>query len=368
MPPLYQFDFGSGAPEPGYMKVTHESLYREDLGYGFTDLSRVASRERGEQGALRGGFCIPLGTAFIVNVPSGNYDVALTIGDAIAPTETTVKAGSGRLMLHKVRTEAGQFTRRSFAVHVHDGRLRLVFSGSAPRINALVVTPSPNTTTVFLVGDSTVTDEAEDNFPYAGWGMMLPHYFKPGVAVANYAKSGRSSKSFHDEGRLAPVLAAMKPHDYLLIQFGHNDQKTDAERYTDPETTYKEWLKVYVDAAREKGAYPILVTSVHRRYFAGDGTLIDTHKEYLTAVRELAAAEGVPLIDLAEKSRRLFEELGPEATKSVFLWAVPGEYASLPDGAEDNTHFHEQGALRIAALVAEGLKELQLLPLMLYMK
>ncbi|WP_426446827.1 rhamnogalacturonan acetylesterase [Paenibacillus sp. S-38] len=367
MPALHQFDFGSGAPEPGYTKITHESLYREELGYGFTDLSRVASRERGEPDTLRGGFCIPLGTAFVVDVPNGIYDVALTIGDAIAPTETSVRACS-RPVLHKVRTEEGQFTKRSFAVHVKDGRLRLTFSGSAPRINALVITPSPSTTAVFLVGDSTVTDEGEDNFPYAGWGMMLSTYFKSGVAVANYAKSGRSSKSFHDEGRLAPVLEAMKPHDYLLIQFGHNDQKTDAERHTDPATTYKEWLKVYIDAAREREAHPILVTSVHRRYFAEDGTLIDTHKEYLTAVRELAEEEGVPLIDLAEKSRRLFEELGPEATKSIFLWAAPGEYATLPDGAEDNTHFHERGAAKIAGLVAEGLKELQLMPLMVYMK
>jgi lysophospholipase L1-like esterase len=366
----FKFDFGPEgvAAAEGYDKVTARTLYSPESGYGFTAAERVNARERGGVAPLHKDFCIPMDAEFVVDVPNGTYQVTALIGDELTVTETTVKAGEGKLMLHKQRTSAGQYARHAFSVWVTDGKLRLSFSGLVPRINALEIEPRDTAVTLFLAGDSTVTDQPADGWPYAGWGQMLPMWFKADVAVANYALSGRSSKSFIGEGHLDKIWDRMKPQDYLLIQFGHNDQKSDEERHTDPFTTYKETLKIYVDGARARQAEPVLVTSVHRRFFDENGKLLDTHGEYLTAMRELAEEEGVPLVDLAERSKALFEQLGPEETKQLFLHAYPGEYLNHPNGAEDNTHFHEIGGIRVAELVAQGLKELGLQPLRMYMR
>lgn len=193
-------------------------------------------------------------------------------------------------------------------------------------------------------------------------------FVKQDAAVANYAKSGRSSKSFIGEGILDRIWSRIKPYDYLLVQFGHNDQKNDEERHTDPFTTYKETLKLYIEGARECEAIPILVTPVQRRFFQADGTLADTHGDYLTAMRELATKENVPLVDLAARSKELLERLGPEESKELFMWLAPGEFANFPDGVEDNTHFQQKGGIESARLVYEELKALQLQPLVLYLR
>ncbi|WNQ09499.1 GDSL-type esterase/lipase family protein [Paenibacillus aurantius] len=367
MTPSYRFDFGQGSPQEGYTKIEPDTVHDPSVGYGFGETSRINARDRGGE-PLRRDFCIPLDASFVVDVPDGTYHVTVLMGDELAATETTIKAGEGRLMLHKLRTQPGYFARVSFAVWVTGGRLLLSFTGRAPRVNAMEIRPSSSACTIFLAGDSTVTDQPADGYPYAGWGQMLPQFVKADAAVANYALSGRSSKSFIREGHLDAIWSRMKPWDYLLIQFGHNDQKYGEERYTEPFTTYKETLKIYLDGARERQAFPILVTPVERRFFEEDGTLRDTHGNYLTAVRELAEEEKVPLLDLAARSRELYERLGPEGSKSLFMWLAPGEFLNFPDGTEDNTHFQEQGAIQIAKLAADGLKELRIQPLNLYLK
>jgi lysophospholipase L1-like esterase len=362
------YDFGVGEAAPGYMKVLQDSFYSMEQGYGFTVGSKVYAKERSGKETLLRDFCIPLEAQFIVDVPNGNYRVTALIGDAVIGTHTTVKSGPGRLMVHELETLAGQFVRQSFSVHVSDGQLQLAFSGLAPRINALEIVYSEQILTMFIAGDSTVTDQPADGYPYAGWGQMLPERLKADIAVSNHAFSGRSSKSFITEGRLEAILRVMKPSDYLLIQFGHNDQKQDEERHTEPFSTYKENLMVYIHEARKREAIPILVTPVHRRYYESDGSIRDTHGDYIKAMKELAAEQNVPVIDLAAKSKALYESLGEEGTKSVFLHAVPGEFRNFPLGAEDNTHFQENGAILISKLVADGLKELQLQPLMMFVK
>ncbi|MCK9862838.1 GDSL-type esterase/lipase family protein [Paenibacillus sp. ATY16] len=364
----YRFDFGTGTPAEGYTKITPQSVYDSFTGYGFTRTDRINAKDRGEPGALRRDFCIPLDTAFLLDAEDGIYRVSVLLGDEIAETETTIKAGQGRLMVHKQRTAPGSFSRISFSVWVTGGQLKLSFSGLAPRINAMEVEPAPQACTLFLAGDSTVTDQPDDGYPYAGWGQMLPMFVKQDAAVANYALSGRSSRSFISEGVLDQIWSRIKPYDYLLIQFGHNDQKFDEERHTEPFTTYKQTLKTYIDGARERKAIPVLVTSVQRRFYEEDGTLRDTHGDYLTAVRELAAEEEVPLIDLAKASKALFEVLGPEETKKLFMWLAPGEFMNFPDGTEDNTHFQQLGGIEIARLVYEELKALKLQPLLLYLR
>lgn len=364
----HKFDFGTGEAAEGYAKVHADTGYTKERGYGFMPGGVVSARSRKDQPELRRDFCIPLDAVFAVELPDGVYQVTAVTGDGIAAADTTIKANGGRLMVNRLRTSPGQFAVTVFSVWVSGGRLTLAFSGLTPRINALEIASSDQIRTIFLAGDSTVTDQQADGFPYAGWGQMLPALIKADAAVANFALSGRSSKSFIAEGQLEQIWALIKPHDYLLIQFGHNDQKLDDERHTDPFTTYKATLKQYIDGARQRQAIPILVTPVHRRFFDGEGRLLDTHGDYLTAMKELAASEDTPLIDLAARSKALFEELGPEETKAVFMWTLPGEFANFPNGTEDNTHFQEQGGIRIAGLVAEGLKDLQLNPLMLYVR
>ncbi|MFC9711665.1 rhamnogalacturonan acetylesterase [Paenibacillus sp. NPDC056933] len=381
-------DFGIENYPAGYLNISAGTVYEEQCGYGFETGSLVYEKQRisedegtntskvnyGTQGKttgfarLRSGFCIPLKASFIVDVPDGTYQVLLIAGDELAETITRVKAGEGRLMLPTIRTLPGQWAEVRFSVVVRGGKLRLSFSGSAPRVNALEITLANQTMTVFLAGDSTVTDQPESGYPYCGWGQLLPAQFKHDVAVDNHAQSGRSSRSFINEGRLDAMMEYIKPEDFLFIQFGHNDEKPGPERGTEPFTTYKEYLKKYIDAARDAKARPVLVTPVHRRYFADDGTLTDTHGDYIVAVRELAEEEGVPLIDLAERSRLLFEQAGVEGSKEDFMWVLPGEFLNFPAGVEDNTHFQERGAHRLAAQVAEAIRELRLHPLQMYLR
>lgn len=207
---------------------------------------------------------------------------------------------------------------------------------------------------LYLIGDSTVTDNTP---PFRGWGWALTDYTAPGVRVFNHAQSGRSSRSFRDEGLFAPVEEALSPGDLLLIQFGHNDEKDDAARHTDPDSSFPELLGAYCDAAERKGALPVLVTPVCRRYFIPGGELLYTHGEYPLAIRTLAKRRGLPLCDLKRLSRKLFLSLGEEKTAELFVRLSPGEHPDFPNGHSDMTHFNADGAKILAGLVAQALKE-----------
>ncbi|MFB6837910.1 rhamnogalacturonan acetylesterase [Streptomyces sp. NPDC056361] len=205
----------------------------------------------------------------------------------------------------------------------------------------------PRERTLFVAGDSTAAQKYADAAPETGWGMALPFFLHRGIAVANHAVDGRSTKSFLDEGRLEPIAAALCPGDLLLIQFGHNDEKAaDPARHTDPWTTYQDNLRVFVEGARARGALPVLATSVERRKFAADGTALRTHGAYPAAMREAAAEADVPLLDIEALSLALWQELGPEATKTYFNWTAT---------EQDNTHFNPPGAIEVARLVAAEL-------------
>lgn len=216
---------------------------------------------------------------------------------------------------------------------------------------------------IFLAGDSTVADYSKEAFPQMGWGQALGGFFESGVVIRNYAVNGRSSKSFINEGRLKTIFAELRKDDFLFIQFGHNDEKEDNERHTDAFTTYKYFISLYVEGAKALRAKPVLITSVNRRSFDKDGKIIDTHGDYSVAMRELAIELSVPIIDLNHKSKLLFEALGEEKTKEIFLWLKCDEYENFKNGLEDNTHFSNRGAEKIAALVVEEIKEIELQPL-----
>ena len=213
---------------------------------------------------------------------------------------------------------------------------------------------------ILLIGDSTMADKPLAGNPERGWGQLLPRFFDTDVTVRNFARNGRSTKSFVSEGLWEKVCAEMKPGDYLLIQFGHNDsKKEDTSRYAEAHSLFKENLRMFVRTAREKGALPVLLTPVNRRKFDKKGMLVDTHGDYPAAVREVAAEENVPLIDVHKMSAAAFQNFGVEGSKDIFLWTKPGEYSAKPDGTEDNTHFSIYGATIVARMVVDGMKELE---------
>ncbi|MBV7695131.1 rhamnogalacturonan acetylesterase [Streptomyces sp. TRM70350] len=201
--------------------------------------------------------------------------------------------------------------------------------------------------TLYIAGDSTAAQKYADAAPETGWGMALPFFLRKHLPVANHAVNGRSSKSFVDEGRLEVILGEIRPGDFLLIQFAHNDEKVnDPARYTEPWSTYQDHLRLYVDGARARGARPVLVTPVERRRFDAAGNAVPSHGDYPAAMRALAEEEGVALLDVQALSLALWQELGVEGTKAYFNWT---------ETEQDNTHFNPPGAIAVARLVAREL-------------
>ncbi|MFH9043890.1 rhamnogalacturonan acetylesterase [Streptomyces sp. NPDC017966] len=232
-------------------------------------------------------------------------------------------------------------TRRQVAVAGIGVPLALAMTGTAQAV------PGRRSRTLHIAGDSTTAQKYADAAPETGWGMALPFLLHRHLTVANHAVNGRSSKSFVDEGRLETILSSIRPGDFLLVQFAHNDEKTaDPTRYTEPWSTYQEYLRMYVDGARARGARPVLATAVERRRFDADGRAVPSHGEYPAAMRALAAEEQVALLDVQALSLALWQELGAEETKKYFNWTA---------AEQDNTHFNPPGAIAVARLVAREL-------------
>lgn len=213
---------------------------------------------------------------------------------------------------------------------------------------------------IFLTGDSTVSNYDSSVAPRTGWGQVLSDYIMEEVLIHNHASSGRSSKSFIDEGRLDEIANLIQMDDYLFIQFGHNDEKTDKERHTEPFSSFKDYLNQYIQLAKNKQAFPVLITPVQRRSFDENGNFEETHGNYPIAIKQLAQHHEVPLIDLTTSSRILYEKLGPEESKKLFLWFEPGENDNYPEGVQDDTHFSEYGANEIVKLVIKGIRDIKL--------
>lgn len=214
---------------------------------------------------------------------------------------------------------------------------------------------------IYMIGDSTMAEYDSSRHPLTGWGEMLQSFFNENVTIYNHAQSGKSSKSFRDLGYWKTVQDSLKKGDYVLIQFGHNDEKEyDSTRYTIPGGTYNDNLKKYITEARDKGAIPILATPIRRRRFDKIGNLIDTHGKYPDAVRKVAEEMNVPLIDLQKMTKPLIEKYGVEGSKALFMWVNPGEYSAYPNGNEDNTHLTELGATEVCKLVVFEIKKLNI--------
>ncbi len=211
---------------------------------------------------------------------------------------------------------------------------------------------------IHWVGDSTVAYNGIDTYPQTGIGQVFHLYCKRDCEVYDYAKNGESSKSFYEKGLFAPALEKMEKGDFLFIQFGHNDEKADEERHTEPSSSYREYLMKYVTAAREKKVHPVFITPLSRRHFTTDGKIEDSHTDYPSAMIDLAKEEKVPYIDLCKSSKKLLEHTGDLNSRKWFMYFPAGTYSNYEEDKTDNTHMHYEGAVVMARLVERGLREL----------
>jgi lysophospholipase L1-like esterase len=297
---------------------------------------------------------------FSVRVPEGNFRLALGFraGSAVtvcAEQRRFVGANPASFVVN-VRTPAlgdlppnatgGTAVRlkpREIGSPDWDDRLTLEFDPGSSSVESIQVEPV-DVPTLYLAGDSTVTDQPVP--PNASWGQRLPAFFAPDMAVANHAESGETLKSFVTEQRLDKLLARLRAGDWVMIQFGHNDQKAQwPQTYAAASTTYRAWLRVYLAEIRRRGATPILVTSPERRNFDAGGRIAPTLAEYAEAMRAVAREERVALIDLNAMSVRFYEALGPRLAPRAFA-----------DDGKDRTHFNEYGAGQLARCIVEGIR------------
>ncbi|MEI8090088.1 MAG: rhamnogalacturonan acetylesterase [Opitutaceae bacterium] len=338
------------------VRVAPGEVYTAARGYGFEPGSAVTLADKG------GGLTSERPFLFSVKVPEGNYRVTVALGGGATASNTTIKAELRRLMIESVGTAPGEVTMRTFNVNVRtpqfgegakvrlkerelttefvnwDNKLTLEFNGPRPVVNAIEITPLTDAVTVYLLGDSTVCDQPKE--PWNSWGQMLPRFFDTGVVIANHAESGESLRSSLSARRLDKVLSTLRAGDYLFIQYGHNDMKEKGEG-VGAFTSYQADLRRFVLAARAVGGIPVLVTSMHRKSLDAEGKIQNTLGDYPAAVRALAAAEHVPLIDLHAMSGRLYEALGPAQIGAAF---------------QDGTHHNNYGSYELAQCIVAGVR------------
>lgn len=213
---------------------------------------------------------------------------------------------------------------------------------------------------IFWAGDSTVQTNDYTTYPQNGIGQAFSIYIRKEYSVCNHARNGRSTKSFLDEGRLEAIKEQIGEGDFLFIQFGHNDEKIqDPTRYTEPHSSFIDNLEIFIQTARDKGAYPVLITPLERRCFVDEKHLgPGEHLEYVEGMKEAAAKFQVPLVDLYTMSRRELEKVGEERSRGWYMFFPEGYYPEHPAESRDNTHLRYDGAAHFAGLIAEGLKEL----------
>ncbi len=217
--------------------------------------------------------------------------------------------------------------------------------------------PAPR---LHLVGDSTMADKVNLAYPERGWGQLLPEFMLPQLSIINHAANGRSTLRFFNEGRWQLLLTELKAGDYVLIQFGHNDQKQDdASRYAAADSTFPTLLSRFIAEIRAKEAMPMLATPICRRSFNAQGQLENNLSEYAEATRKVASHEKVPLFDLNAQSCADLSRFGLAASQAYFIQVPAGLYQQFPDGKIDNTHLNAQGASWIAQLFVRELKKQQ---------
>ena len=366
----YNFEFGKSGEKQSVIYVSEPENFTSDKGYGFDFQNK-------ETVSITDQYCTSAQPFyFSVAVPEGVYDVAVTFGNPELESITTIKAEARRLMILNQKIEAGKTITLHLTVSVRspqidstrsinlksrevnymnwDNRLSLEFSGENVAIQEIKIKPKTNYKTLFLAGNSTVTDQ--DLAPWASWGQMITRFFNSDIVVANYAESGASMSSFKARGRLDKVLSQIKPGDYLFIEFGHNDQKQHGEGIG-PWDSFTKLLIEFVTRTREKGGIPVFCTPTQRRSFNDQGVIELTHGDYPAAMRKVAKDYQVPLIDLNEMTKTVYEAWGPEPSRKAFVQYPANTFPGQDQKLEDNTHFNTFGANEVAQCVLRGIGE-----------
>ena len=315
---------------------------------------------------------------YSVALPDGNYKVTVTLGSKKHAAQTVVRAESRRHYSDLITTKKGKFETITFVVNKHnpviegdvkvklkprevgyknwDDSLNLSFCGPAPAVQRIQIEPAKDVTTVFLCGNSTVVDQ--ENEPWASWGQMITRWFSPEVAIANFAESGLSCTTFLAQLRLDKILSQLKKGDYVIVEFGHNDEKEkkagDGAWYS-----YSRNLKIFADRVREAGGNIIFCTPTARRFFNEDQkTIQNTHGDYPEAMKTVARRENVPVIDLTQMSTTFYETLGFEGSKKSLVHYPANTFANQDKPLTDNTHFNPFGAWEIAKMIVMGLNQI----------
>jgi lysophospholipase L1-like esterase len=372
----YKFSFGP-KEVPGYIKVEPSRAYSAENQFGFDFGTSPEAVDRQGKKRLTSGFCTSDKPFFFsIALTEGNYNIKIITGDLKNQSETTVRAESRRLIFEKAVTKPGRYLTLEATINIRipeiagtnekvikkpgelnkldwDEKLTFEFTGSRPCICALEISKAENAVTVFLAGNSTVVDQDDD--PWASWGQMFPRFLKKGIAVANHAESGLSLGSFLSSNRLKKVLSLAKPGDYLFIEFGHNDQKEK-----DPEDgaykSYSERMRNFINEFRKKGGIPVIVSPANRRSFGDDGKITNSLGDYPDAGRKVADELMVPFIDLNGMTKTLYESLGVENSKKLFVIYPENSFPWEPKALNDNTHFNSYGAYQLAKCVIEGIR------------
>ena len=341
---------------------------------------------------------------FSVKVPDGNYRVSVRLGSKKSGGETTVRAESRRMIIEKCVTKKGEFRDFSFVINKRcvdipsfkgidgkdtkpdkvrikpgevgsltwDEKLTLEFNGASPCVQSITIEPDTTATTVFLCGNSTVVDQGKE--PWASWGQMFTRWFveqgEPvrggkspfkgdleGLSIANYAESGLTATSFMAQNRLEKIMSVIKEGDYVICEFGHNDEKEKGPG-TGAWYHYTVALKKFVDMVRAKKGNIIFCTPTQRRFFDAEGKIKNTHGDFPAAMKAVAEREKVPLIDVNAETKTLFEAMGTEGSKHLLVHYPMGTFPWQEKKFSDNTHFNPFGAYEVSKLVVMGLKRL----------
>jgi lysophospholipase L1-like esterase len=314
-----------------------------------------------------------------VKLPEGNYRVTVTLGAKKRAGNTVVRVEDRRLLVENAQTRKGEYKSYTFTVNRRspriddkrkisltsrehqylnwDDKLTFEFNGEAPAVKSLRIEEAPDTiVAVYLCGNSTVVDQR--NEPWASWGQMAPRWFDDGVVIINHAQSGLTAGSFLAQHRLEKILQTLKPGDYVLCEFGHNDQKGnrpgDGAWYS-----FTHNLKIFIDEVRSRGANIILCTPTRRRRFE-NGQVVNSHGDFPAAIRAIAEREQVPLIDLQETTKTFFEALSAEGSKQALVHYPANTWPKQPKPLGDNTHFNPYGAYEVSKLIVMGMKQLGL--------
>lgn len=349
------YDIDMTRPQPSYT---------DSLGYGYDHGTVALSKKQ----------VAPM--FFSMKVPEGDYKVTVTLGSKQYAGVTSVRSETRRMVVDKIETRKGELCDVTFNVNVHtpfidekknvrlhnrektdwgwDDRLTLEFNGDAPAVSRIRVEPNTPACKIWLCGNSTVTDQ--DGEPYASWGQMLPFWFTEQVSVENLAMSGLRTTSFIQQNRLEKIKKELRKGDYVLVEFGHNDEK-DRHSGSGAWYNFTTNLKTFIDDLRPLGARIILVTPTERRNFQ-DGKAQPTHGDYPAAIRTVAEREHLPLIDLTEATTTLFNTMGEEGSKHLLVHYPMGSFPGQQTELKDNTHANAFGAFEISKLVVEGMKQL----------